>query len=319
MPADHQKSRELKYASALSFVIALRMMGLFLLLPVFMVLAVDVPGYTPWLAGVAVGIYGLTQAVLQQPFGWLSDRWGRRPVLLLGLALFAAGGVIAALVDSMPALIAGRALQGCGAIAGVAMALAADVTRPQRRPIIMAIIGTLLTALVVALTGLWKLEPVLAGAALATVVATAAMLVFSVWHLAFRLGVFAPLTTSLRTRLQSWRHVLHIGLPAMVTNAIIPVSSAIVVAMIATHGVAAVAGYGVAMRIEPMFLIPFYALSAVTSPFFGQNFGAGHFDRLLEARRVVTRFCLLFGLLLAAVLIAVARPLTGIYSEEPSI
>ena len=76
---------------------------------------------------------------------------------------------------------------------------------------------------------------------------------------------------------------------------------------------------GVAMRIEPMFLIPFYALSAVTSPFFGQNFGAGHFDRLLEARRVVTRFCLLFGLLLAAVLIAVARPLTGIYSEEPAI
>ena len=63
LPADHQKSRELKYASALSFVIALRMMGLFLLLPVFMVLAVDVPGYTPQLAGLAVGIYGLTQAV----------------------------------------------------------------------------------------------------------------------------------------------------------------------------------------------------------------------------------------------------------------
>lgn len=135
------KTRELRYAATLSGVIALRMMGLFLLLPVFMILAVDVPGYTPLLAGIAVGIYGLTQAVLQQPFGWLSDRWGRKPVLMIGLALFAAGGVIAATVETMPALIAGRALQGCGAIAGVAMALAADVTRPERRSVIMAVIG----------------------------------------------------------------------------------------------------------------------------------------------------------------------------------
>jgi Na+-driven multidrug efflux pump len=80
-----------------------------------------------------------------------------------------------------------------------------------------------------------------------------------------------------------------------------------------------VAGFGVAMRIEPMFLIPFYALSAVSSPFFGQNFGSGQFDRLLEARRAVTRFCLGFGLLLAAVLILIARPLTGLFSESATI
>jgi MFS family permease len=134
-------ARELRYAATLSGVIALRMMGLFLILPVFVVLASDMPGFTPQAAGLAVGIYGLTQAVLQQPFGWLSDRWGRRPVLLMGLGIFAAGGVLAALADSMAWLIAGRALQGCGAIAGVAMALAADVTRPEKRPIIMALIG----------------------------------------------------------------------------------------------------------------------------------------------------------------------------------
>lgn len=135
------KSRELRYAATLSGVITFRMLGLFLILPVFMILAQGIPGFTPQKAGLAVGIYGLTQAILQQPFGWLSDRWGRRPVLLLGLVLFALGGVVAALAESMSLLIVGRALQGCGAIAGVAMALAADLTRPERRPVIMAIIG----------------------------------------------------------------------------------------------------------------------------------------------------------------------------------
>jgi Na+-driven multidrug efflux pump len=73
------------------------------------------------------------------------------------------------------------------------------------------------------------------------------------------------------------------------------------------------------MRIEPIFLIPFYALSAVSSPFFGQNFGAGNFARLLEARRVITRFCLVFGLALAVVLALIARPLSGLFSDSESI
>jgi MFS family permease len=141
LPVEKINATELRLAAKLSGIIALRMLGLFLILPVFMVLADEMPGFTPQLGGLAVGIYGLTQALLQQPFGWLSDRWGRRPVLLLGLSLFAAGGIVAALADSMQMLIAGRALQGCGAIAGVAMAFAADFTHPDRRPMIMAIIG----------------------------------------------------------------------------------------------------------------------------------------------------------------------------------
>jgi predicted MFS family arabinose efflux permease len=133
--------KEIRFALTLAGAIALRMLGLFLILPVFMVMAVDVPGFSPLMGGLAVGIYGLSQAILQQPFGWLSDRWGRRKVMLIGLGLFVAGGVVAASADSMTGIIVGRALQGCGAIAGVAMAFAADLTRAERLPITMAIIG----------------------------------------------------------------------------------------------------------------------------------------------------------------------------------
>jgi len=132
---------ELKLGLKLAGILALRMLGLFLVLLVFMVLAAEVPGYTPALAGLAIGIYGLTQAVLQQPVGWLSDHWGRRRVMLLGLGVFAAGGVVAAMAPSMLWLIIGRGLQGCGAIAGVALAFAADHTRPEKRSLIMAMIG----------------------------------------------------------------------------------------------------------------------------------------------------------------------------------
>ncbi len=134
-------SVELRTGLTLAGVIAFRMLGLFMILPVFMLLAAGMPGFSPTKAGLAVGIYGLTQAALQQPFGKLSDRFGRRPVMLVGLALFAAGGVVAALADTIEVIIAGRALQGCGAVAGVALAFAADHTRVQNRSVIMAIIG----------------------------------------------------------------------------------------------------------------------------------------------------------------------------------
>jgi putative MATE family efflux protein len=167
------------------------------------------------------------------------------------------------------------------------------------------------------LFGFPRLE--IAGAALATLVATATMLSFTLLWLALKLRIYANPIAPVRIIAQSWRHMLQIGIPAMITNAIIPVSSGIVVAMIATYGVDAVAGFGVAMRIEPMFLIPFYALSAVSSPFFGQNIGAGQFDRLLEARRMVARFSLALGLGLFLVLLLLARPLTGLFSESAAI
>ncbi len=126
---------------SLALVYAFRMIGLFMILPVFSLYAEDYAGATPVLVGLAIGIYGLTQGLFQLPFGFLSDRVGRKRMIVLGLLLFCAGSVMAALADSIYAIIAGRGLQGMGAIAAVVMALAADLTREEMRMRIMAVIG----------------------------------------------------------------------------------------------------------------------------------------------------------------------------------
>lgn len=132
---------EVRAALTLAVVYVLRMLGLFMVMPVLAVAATKYSDYSVMLVGVAIGGYGLTQAALQIPMGMLSDKWGRKPVILLGLSVFAAGSIMAAMADSMWWLIAGRILQGAGAIAGAIMALAADVTREQQRAKVMAIIG----------------------------------------------------------------------------------------------------------------------------------------------------------------------------------
>jgi putative MATE family efflux protein len=157
------------------------------------------------------------------------------------------------------------------------------------------------------------------GAALASLIANLLMLSFTLLHLHRRLDVFARPIAPLQEIWASWRHMLSIGVPAMITNAIIPISNGIVVAMIAAYGVDAVAGFGIAMRIEPMALIPFYALSAVASPFAGQNFAAGEYYRLFEARRAITWFCLGFGVLLVVVFSLVADTLAGLFSDTDGI
>ena len=135
-------SRSEKRATfGLAGVYGFRMLGLFLILPVFALFAEDMTGATPLLIGLAVDIYGLTQALLQIPFGLLSDRIGRKPVIFGGLLLFALGSAIAATADNIWLVIIGRAVQGSGAIAAAVMALAADLTREDNRTKAMAIIG----------------------------------------------------------------------------------------------------------------------------------------------------------------------------------
>uniref|UniRef100_A0A486XN28 Transport protein n=1 Tax=Rheinheimera sp. BAL341 TaxID=1708203 RepID=A0A486XN28_9GAMM len=125
----------------MALVFSSRMLGLFMLLPVFALYGTELVGFSPLWIGLAIGAYGLTQAILQIPLGWLSDRIGRRPVMLGGLALFALGSVVAALADSVYLVTVGRILQGAGAIAGAILAFAADVTREEQRPKVMAMIG----------------------------------------------------------------------------------------------------------------------------------------------------------------------------------
>ena len=132
---------ERRAVGGLATVMATRLLGLFLILPVFALYAERLTGHTPFLIGMALGIYGLTQALLQIPFGMLSDRFGRKPVILAGLVMFAAGSVMAALAHSIVLVIIGRALQGAGAISAAVMAMVADLTRETQRTKAMALMG----------------------------------------------------------------------------------------------------------------------------------------------------------------------------------
>ncbi len=173
---------EKKAAISLASVYGLRMFGLFLVLPVLATYAVDYPGYNPLTVGLAIGIYGLTQAIFQIPLGLISDRIGRKPVIIVGLVVFAFGSWFAAQAETMNQLIIGRGLQGCGAIASALMALAADVSREERRAQMMAVLGLSIgVAFVLALiagpilaktlklSGLFELTAILALAAILAV------------------------------------------------------------------------------------------------------------------------------------------------------
>ena len=134
---------ELRASLALASVFGLRLFGMFVILPVFAIYAETLPGGDNLtLVGIAIGAYGLTQAILQIPFGWWSDRIGRKPVMYLGLLMFAAGSFVAAAAPNIYMVIVGRVLQGAGAISAAVIALASDLTREEHRTKSMAMIGS---------------------------------------------------------------------------------------------------------------------------------------------------------------------------------
>jgi MFS family permease len=135
------QKQELRAAAALAAVFSVRLLGLFMIYPVFAAYARNLSGANPYLIGEALGIYGLSQGLLQIPFGVLSDRVGRKVMIAFGLLLFAAGSAIAALSISIGGVIIGRALQGSGAVGSVILALVADLTAEENRTKAMALVG----------------------------------------------------------------------------------------------------------------------------------------------------------------------------------
>ncbi|MBL4744395.1 MAG: MFS transporter [Cycloclasticus sp.] len=133
--------QEKRASIGLAGIFSMRMLGLFMILPVMSLYTEHLDGMTPLLLGLAISVYGLTQALLQIPFGLMSDRFGRKRIITIGLLLFIAGSVVAAMSTTIYGIIAGRALQGSGAVAAAVMALAADLTLEQNRTKIMGTIG----------------------------------------------------------------------------------------------------------------------------------------------------------------------------------
>jgi MFS family permease len=133
---------ELRATLSLASIYGLRMLGMFLILPIFAIYASTLPGKPSGLmVGLALGAYGLTQALLQLPFGMASDKYGRKPMIYLGLGIFAVGSMVAALAMNIEGVIIGRAIQGAGAVSAVVTALVADLTRDEHRTKAMATIG----------------------------------------------------------------------------------------------------------------------------------------------------------------------------------
>ena len=139
-------SSEKKSISIITLMYFFRMLGAFMIFPVLSVYADSYSYSTPFIIGLTLGIYGLTNAIMQIPFGLLSDRYGRKIIILIGLLIFLVGSIICAYTNNIYYLVLGRALQGAGAISGVLMALLSDSTAEKNRTVSMAIVGVAIGA-----------------------------------------------------------------------------------------------------------------------------------------------------------------------------
>ena len=205
-----------------------------------------------------------------------------------------------------------------GMVGMASMRATGDTRLPSMLMILAAVLNVILDPILI-----FGIGPVpamgLNGAAMAALLARASIFVGTLYLMRHRLDMVSfnkPDPGELR---QSWRDILHVGIPAAGTNIIVPVGAAVVTAMIARFGPDAVAGFGVASRIESLMLVMYYALSAIIGPFVGQNFSAGKEDRILRALWLCTAFCIGSGLAIAGLLASMSGWLPGLFSDSESV
>ena len=158
-----------------------------------------------------------------------------------------------------------------------------------------------------------------AGAALASVISTVAFLLASLWVLIFRDNLLTSIGHSLSSMISSWKQVLHVGLPAIASNLIAPVSSALVTALVSTYGQEAVAAYGLAGRIEALVIVLLMALGGATAPYVGQNYGAKKFDRLVDGFKFSARFALFYSIFCILLLYFISSIILGVFTDNEDV
>jgi putative MATE family efflux protein len=289
---------------------------------------------------VAIGLGAGTSSVVARAIGSGDYRRARRLTtdsLLLSFLITAAVALVGVLTidplfrllgapDDMIPLIrgfmtilyAGVPFVVVGMVGMASMRATGDTRLPSKLMIIGSILNVALDPVLI-----FGVGPIpafgLNGAAIAALLARGSIFVGALLLLRGRLNMISfnlPKTDELK---KSWTDILHVGIPAAGTNAIVPVGAAIVTAMIARYGPDAVAGFGVASRIESMTLVVYYAMSAIIGPFVGQNFSAGKEERMQQALRLCTWFCIGSGLFMAGLLAVFSEFLSGLFSSNPAV
>lgn len=292
------------------------------------------------LAGLAMGLGNGAGAVIARAIGE-GDRYKIKRLITDTLALSALISIVltlAGLITTKPLFKALGAetellpliedymiVWYLGLISLIVPMIASSIIRAANNPQFPALVMTVATVVNIVLDPLlifgwagfprWEVQ----GAALATVISqiTSLVAVFLFLHYREKVIIFNP--PKIREVRESWQEVLHIGIPAAATNAISPIAIAIITSMVATYGAEAVAGFGIASRIESLALIAFTALSASVTPLVGQNWGAGKFKRVSESFYWSTIFCLIWGILAALVLGLGSSNLAAIFDRNPEV
>jgi putative MATE family efflux protein len=289
---------------------------------------------------VAIGLGAGTSSVVARAIGADDHRRARRLAtdsLLLSFLITASVAVVGILTidplfaalgapdDMMPTirsfmtiLYVGMPLLVIGMVGTSSMRATGDTLLPGKLMIAGAILNVVLDPIFI--FGLGPIPALgLNGAAIAALVARGAMFAGTLYFLVHRLDLVSFRKPHLAELTRSWADILHVGLPAAGTNVIVPVGAALVTAMIARYGPEAVAGFGVASRIEALVLVIYYAMSAIIGPFVGQNLSAGKADRIQLALRLCGAFCVGSGLVIAALLALTSGILPGLFSSNEEV